>query len=98
MGAVFEAIQDSLGRRVALKILPGTFALDPRRVERFHREARATARIHHPNVVPVFEVGEIDGNHYYTSSWKKIWRGSSRSRKNSRSDYFFTLRTRRGTP
>src|SRR5262249_32324011 len=49
MGAVFEAVQESLGRRVALKVLPGTFALDARRVERFRREARATARIHHPS-------------------------------------------------
>jgi YD repeat-containing protein len=65
MGTVFEAVQDSLGRRVALKVLPGTFALDPRRVERFRREARATARIHHPNIVPVYEVGESGGSHYY---------------------------------
>ena len=50
MGTVFEAIQESLGRRVALKILPGNFALDPKRVERFHREARSTAKIHHANI------------------------------------------------
>ncbi|MBI4602978.1 MAG: protein kinase [Planctomycetes bacterium] len=65
MGVVFEAIQESLGRRVALKVLPGTFALDPRRLERFRREARATARIHHPSIVPVYEVGEAEGSHYY---------------------------------
>lgn len=41
MGAVFEAVQESLGRRVALKVLPGSFALEPKRVERFLREARA---------------------------------------------------------
>jgi serine/threonine protein kinase len=50
---------------VALKVLPGTFALDPKRVERFRREARATARIHHPSIVPVYEVGEAEGNHFY---------------------------------
>ncbi|MCZ6793637.1 MAG: protein kinase, partial [Planctomycetota bacterium] len=65
MGVVFEAIQESLGRRVALKILPGWFARDAKRVERFRREARATARIHHPNIVPVHEVGEAEGIHYY---------------------------------
>jgi serine/threonine protein kinase len=65
MGIVFEAFQESLGRRVALKVLPGTFALDPRRLERFHREARATARIHHPSIVPIYEVGESAGTHYY---------------------------------
>ncbi len=66
MGTVFEAIQESLGRRVALKILPGNFALDPKRVERFHREARSTAKIHHANIVPVYDVGEADGNHFYS--------------------------------
>ncbi len=66
MGTVFEAIQESLGRRVALKVLPGTFALDPKRLERFRREARATARLHHPNIVPVYEVGEADGTHFYS--------------------------------
>lgn len=65
MGAVFEAIQESLGRRVALKTLPGNFALEPKRVERFRREARATARIHHPSIVPVYEVDEAEGTHYY---------------------------------
>ncbi|MBI4582712.1 MAG: serine/threonine protein kinase [Planctomycetes bacterium] len=65
MGVVFEAIQESLGRRVALKVLPGTFVLEPRRLERFRREARATARIHHPSIVPVYEVGEAEGNHFY---------------------------------
>ncbi|MBI4586915.1 MAG: protein kinase [Planctomycetes bacterium] len=66
MGTVFEAVQESLGRRVALKVLPGTFALDPGRLERFRREARATARIHHPSVVPVYEVGEAEGTHFYS--------------------------------
>jgi serine/threonine protein kinase/Flp pilus assembly protein TadD len=69
MGTVFEAVQESLGRRVALKVLPGTFALDPKRVERFRREARATAKIHHPNIVPVYEVGESDGTHYYAMEY-----------------------------
>jgi Tol biopolymer transport system component len=65
MGTVFEAFQESLGRRVALKVLPGSFALEPQRLERFRREARATARIHHPNIVPVYEVGEAQGTHFY---------------------------------
>jgi len=69
MGTVFEAVQESLGRRVALKLLPGTFALDPKRVERFHREARATARIHHPSIVPVYEVGEAENAHFYAMEY-----------------------------
>ena len=71
MGTVFEAVQESLGRRVALKVLPGTFALDARRLERFYREARATARIHHPNIVPVYEVGETAGTHFYAMECRK---------------------------
>jgi tetratricopeptide (TPR) repeat protein len=69
MGTVFEAVQVSLGRRVALKILPGGYALDGRRLERFRREARATARIHHPNIVPVYEVGEAEGVHFYSMEY-----------------------------
>jgi serine/threonine protein kinase/Tol biopolymer transport system component len=69
MGTVFEAVQGSLGRRVALKVLPGTFAIDPRRIERFRREARATARIHHPAIVPVYDVGEAEGTHFYAMEY-----------------------------
>ncbi|MGH7377764.1 MAG: serine/threonine-protein kinase, partial [Candidatus Methylomirabilales bacterium] len=69
MGVVFEAVQESLGRRVALKVLPGNFALDPRRLERFHREARAAARVHHPSIVSVYEVGEAQGTHFYAMEY-----------------------------
>jgi WD40 repeat protein/serine/threonine protein kinase len=65
MGIVYEAEQESLGRRVALKVLPGHALLDPRQLVRFKREARAAARLHHTNIVPVFGVGEQDGLHYY---------------------------------
>ena len=61
MGVVYEAEQVSLGRRVALKVLPRHFAQDPRALERFRREAKAAARLHHTNIVPVFEVGR-DGD------------------------------------
>ncbi|QDV37669.1 serine/threonine-protein kinase [Tautonia plasticadhaerens] len=57
MGVVYEAEQVSLGRRVALKVLPHRVAHDPRALERFRREAKAAARLHHTNIVPVFEVG-----------------------------------------
>jgi serine/threonine protein kinase/WD40 repeat protein/Flp pilus assembly protein TadD len=63
MGVVFEAVQESLGRHVALKVLAqGRGATY---LERFRREARAVARLHHTNIVSVFGVGEADGVHYY---------------------------------
>jgi serine/threonine protein kinase len=65
MGIVYEAVQESLGRRVALKILPKHSLLEPRNRERFRREAQAAARLHHTNIVPVFGVGEQDGLPYY---------------------------------
>ncbi len=65
MGVVYEAEQLSLGRRVALKVLLRQALLDPDRRKRFEREARAAARLHHTNIVPVFGVGEQDGIHYY---------------------------------
>src|SRR5689334_6310193 len=65
MGVVYEAEQESLGRHVALKVLPAQALLDPRHLQRFQREARAAARLHHTNIVPVYGAGEHDGRHYY---------------------------------
>jgi WD40 repeat protein/serine/threonine protein kinase len=58
MGIVYEAEQESLGRHVALKVLPAHALLDPKHLQRFRREAKAAARLHHTNIVPVFGVGE----------------------------------------
>jgi WD40 repeat protein/serine/threonine protein kinase len=65
MGVVYEAVQEALGRRVALKVLPPALAADATCLARFRREARSAARLHHSNVVPVFDVGESAGVHYY---------------------------------
>jgi serine/threonine protein kinase/WD40 repeat protein/tetratricopeptide (TPR) repeat protein len=65
MGIVYEAVQESLGRHVALKMLRPELAQTARSVERFRREARAAAGLHHTNIVPVFGVGEQDGICYY---------------------------------
>jgi serine/threonine protein kinase/WD40 repeat protein/tetratricopeptide (TPR) repeat protein len=65
MGVVYEAEQQALGRRVALKVLPPHALRDPNKLHRFEREARAAARLHHTNIVPVFGVGCHEGTHYY---------------------------------
>jgi serine/threonine protein kinase/tetratricopeptide (TPR) repeat protein len=65
MGVVYEAEQVSLGRKVALKVLPAAATLDPRRLQRFINEARAAASLHHTNIVPVFAVGSEQGVHFY---------------------------------
>ncbi len=65
MGVVYEAEQESLGRRVALKVLSTSSLLDPKQVRRFEREAKAAAKLHHTNIVPVFGVGRQDGHHYF---------------------------------
>ncbi len=65
MGVVYEAEQISLGRRVALKVLPRHVSNDRLVQERFRREARAAARLHHTNIVPVYEVGEDAGVRFY---------------------------------
>jgi len=61
MGEVFKAFDPTLRRYVAVKILIGQ---EEETVERFLREARAQARLHHPNICPVWEVGEVDGSRY----------------------------------
>ena len=65
MGIVYEAFQESLGRHVALKILPTQSLRNPKHLQRFQREVRAAAKLHHPNIVPVFGAGEVDGVHFY---------------------------------
>ena len=65
MGVVYEAQQISLGRRVALKVLPFAAVLDSRQIARFKHEAQAAAQLNHPNIVSVFAVGVERGVHYY---------------------------------
>ena len=65
MGVVYEAKQVSLGRRVALKVLPFAAAIDPKQRQRFQIEAQAAAQLHHPHIVPIFSVGCDQGIHYY---------------------------------
>ena len=68
MGVVYEAVQESLGRSVALKVIHQVH-LDSRRLQRFQREAQALAMLHHTNIVPIFAVGEHDGVPYYAMQY-----------------------------
>jgi eukaryotic-like serine/threonine-protein kinase len=65
MGTVYEAVQLSLGRRVALKVLPFAATFDAKHLQRFHNEALAAARLHHTNIVPIYAVGCERGVHFY---------------------------------
>jgi eukaryotic-like serine/threonine-protein kinase len=65
MGVVYEAKQVSLGRRVALKVLPTVAGADTKQLARFQIEAQVAAALHHPHIVPIFAVGCDQGVHYY---------------------------------
>ena len=69
MGVVYEAEQLSLGRRVALKVLPFAAVMDPRQLQRFKNEAQAAAHLHHTHIVPVHSVGCERGVHYYAMQY-----------------------------
>ncbi|MEC9091174.1 MAG: protein kinase, partial [Planctomycetota bacterium] len=69
MGIVFEAIHESLGRKVAIKVLPSRAFEGTQAFERFKKEAQAAAKLHHSNIVNVFGVGECDGFHYYVMEY-----------------------------
>ena len=69
MGVVYEAEQLSLGRRIALKVLPSQLNNDLIAVQRFIREAKSAASLHHTNIVPVFDVGSEGQCHYYAMQY-----------------------------
>lgn len=64
MGEVYLAHETKLNRRVALKILPSQFVADAERANRFEREAQALSALNHPNLITIFEVGELNGLHF----------------------------------
>ena len=70
MATVYLAVQDSLGREVALKVLLPSLAKDPVATERFLREARFAAQLHHPNIVAIHDVGMHDGSPYMAMGYE----------------------------
>jgi serine/threonine protein kinase/WD40 repeat protein/Tfp pilus assembly protein PilF len=69
MGVVYEAEHESLKSRVALKVMHPRFRTDEAYARRFRTEARSAARLHHTNIVPVFDFGEQDGICYYAMQY-----------------------------
>ena len=71
MGQVFKARDTRLDRTVALKMLPASLASDPMRRERFEREARNVSRLEHPNICPLYDVGEYEGHAYIVMQFSR---------------------------
>jgi eukaryotic-like serine/threonine-protein kinase len=69
MGVVFEALEGSIERRVAVKLLPWRISMVPHRQERFEREAQTIARLRHANIVPIFRFGRHDDYAYYVMQY-----------------------------
>ena len=68
-GIVYRAVQSGLGREVALKLLISEFGKEPADLARFHRESAALARLDHPNIVTIHDVGDQDGVPYIVMEW-----------------------------
>ena len=69
MGEVYKARDETLGRVVALKMLPVEFTSDPERVQRFRQEAFAASRLNHPNIITIFEIFEAEANHFIAEEY-----------------------------
>jgi Tol biopolymer transport system component/tRNA A-37 threonylcarbamoyl transferase component Bud32 len=71
MGEVYLAQDEQLKRKLALKLLPRQYVADAARIERFAREARAVSALNHPNIVTVYDIGELEGAHFIAMEYVK---------------------------
>jgi Tol biopolymer transport system component len=69
MGEAYLARDDRLGRKLALKLLPRAFTRDPDRVRRFEKEARAASALNHPNILTIYDIGEMAGTHFIAAEY-----------------------------
>jgi serine/threonine protein kinase/Flp pilus assembly protein TadD len=69
MGEVYLADDTRLNRKIALKLLPPHFTINPDRVRRFDREARAASALNHPNIVTIYEIGQSDSAHFIATEF-----------------------------
>ncbi|HSB10607.1 MAG TPA: protein kinase [Blastocatellia bacterium] len=69
MGEVYLARDERLGRKLALKLLPNRFTWDTDRVRRFEQEARAASALNHPNIITIYDIGELAGAYYIAAEY-----------------------------
>src|SRR5687768_14632812 len=71
MGEIYLAEDSRLGRKVALKLLPSELTHDQSRVRRFLQEARAASALNHPNILTVYDIGEVNSTHFIATEFIK---------------------------
>src|SRR5919197_4465840 len=69
MGEVYLAEDTRLGRKLALKLLPAQFTQDADRVRRFIQEAKAASALNHPNIITIYEIGQVEGRHFIAAEY-----------------------------